>query len=310
MLKPILAACLILLPCPLAAQPAEWPAADLARLGRLCTETARQPPSPLAQGIAAQAGAEHEAFGGHVIARDGRMLRFGAVEADARREELPGRVVPWRQVMRYWETLGSLDGDPLRIAPDLPEAEARMRVAAVDVPWSAAFVSHVAVTAGAPRSRFTASMAHIDYVAEAGRRSAEEAAGRTSDRFYRACDPQRTAARPGDLLCSHRHVPADMPEARDGLFALLMPPLARGERPVWNLHCDVVTGRDDRRRTLTLIGGNVLQSVTRRELPLDRRGALAKPRQGRPCEDGRPPGPLCQPEAVPWFVLLQAVDAD
>lgn len=312
MLKRALACLLILSPCPRAAETAGWSATELAGLGRLCAETARRPPAVLAQAVAAQAGAEHESFGGHVIARDGRMRRFGAVEADAQREEVPGRGLPWQQVMRYWETLGPLSEEPLRLRPDQsePAAQALMRAAAVDVPWSAAFVSHVAVTAGVPRSRFTPSMAHIDYVAEAGRRSAEEAAGRPSDRFYRACNPHRTAGRPGDLLCLHRHSPADLPQAREGLFALLVPQLARGERPVWNLHCDVVTGRDDRHRTLTLIGGNVLQSVTRRELPTDRHGALARPRRAQPCEDNRPPGPLCQPEAAPWFVLLQAVDAD
>ena len=52
---------------------------ELAAVDRLCRTTAAQPPSPLAIEIAATATREHDAFGGHVIDRDGRFLRFGAV---------------------------------------------------------------------------------------------------------------------------------------------------------------------------------------------------------------------------------------
>jgi hypothetical protein len=317
--------------------------AETAAIDRLCRETARVPLSPTAIAIAARASAEHQTFGGHVIDRDGRMLRFGAVEADAWRDETAGRGVPWRQVIRYWETLGALGEGPLQLrrhrglerdatspgagelvplgpvmerlrSSGVPEAErealaqAALRAAATDIPWSAAFVSHVLIGAGVPRTRFAASMAHLDYVAEAARRSRDEAQGLEPSAFYRACDPRRTAMRPGDLLCLHRHPPADLPhpEARVGLFVTLAAALARGERPVWNLHCDIVVARDDRRRTATLIGGNVLQSVARRDVPTDRGGALAAARRGPACFEDRSPGTLCRPEGAPWFVLLQA----
>jgi hypothetical protein len=330
------------------AQPAStraqaFTAAEATAIGRLCGETARQPLSSTALAIAAAAASEHQSFGGHVIDRDGRMLRFGAVEADAARDEAAGRGVPWRQVIRYWETLGAIGEGPLQArrypgikrdaaaggsgelvplmrllerlrAADMPEAErealaqAALRATAVDIPWSAAFVSHVVLTAGVPRARFTAAMAHLDYVAEAARRSRDEASGTPAGVFYRACDPRRTPLRPGDLLCLHRHAPADMPaaDARIGLFGALTAALARGERPVWNLHCDIVVARDDRRRTATVIGGNVLQSVARRDIPTDRRGALGPTRGGPPCFEARSPGTLCRPEGAPWFVLLQA----
>ncbi len=328
-------------PLPGLAQP--LPAAEAAAIGRHCAETARQPLSPAAIAIAAAAATEHQNFGGHVIDRDGRMQRFGAVEADAWRDETAGRGVPWRQVIRYWETLGTVGEGPLQArrypgierdaaaggggdlvplvrllerlrAADMPEAEretlaqAALRAAAVDIPWSAAFVSHVVLTAGVPRTRFAAAIAHLDYVAEAARRSRDEAAGMPASAFYRACDPRRTPMRPGDLLCLHRHPPADLPaaDAPTGLFGVLAAALARGDRPVWNLHCDIVVARDDRRRTATVIGGNVLQSVARRDIPTDRRGALAPLRRGPPCFEDRAPGTLCRPEGAPWLVLLQA----
>lgn len=319
-------------------------APERAALQRLCRTTAAHPPSPLALDIAAGATREHQAFGGHVIDRDGRMLRFGAVESDAFRDEAGGRGVPWRQVLRYWESLGPIEGSPLQVRrfPGLAEdahasgagdlrplsdllaqiarsslapadreaaTQGAIRAAIGDIPWSAAFVSHVAINAGVARSRFAAAIAHLDYVTEAARRSADEAAGREASSFYRACDPHRTPLRPGDLLCLHRHAPTEIAalDLKDGLHARLVAALARGERPVWNLHCDIVTARDDRRRTATLVGGNVLQSVTRRDLPTDRRGALRSVRQTS-CPEGATAGSLCRPEAAPWFVLLQAVD--
>ena len=319
---------------------------ELAAIDRLCRTTAALPPSPLAIEVAATAVREHEAFGGHVIDRDGRFLRFGAVEAEAFRNDPAGRGVPWRQVMRYWQSLGSLEGLPLEVRRfpgliDNPTAttagvavplaglreaagqagvsaeereallQSAIRAALVDVPWSAAFASHVALSAGVARSRFAASQAHVDYVAEAAGRSREEAAGHAATAFYRACDPRRTPMRPGDLICNHRHPPAEIDALglSGSLFASLAGALARGERPVWNLHCDIVIGVDRPGRVATIIGGNVLQSVTRRGLRTDRRGALAPARRYPVCLDNAEPGPVCRPEAAPWFVLLQSVDA-
>lgn len=317
------------------------PSAGSRVLDRLCRATGVTAPSPAALAIAAAAVREHETFGGHVIGRDGIFIRFGAVEADVARDEAAGRSVPWRQVMRYWQSLGPLDEGPLQLrrvpralddasvggsgdlvpladaltrlrGATMPETEreallqSALRAAAVDIPWSAAFVSHVLLSAGVPRTRFAAAIAHLDYVAEAARRSEEEADGRPATSFYRACDPRRTAMRPGDLLCLHRHAAASLPVG-DG-FAALVPALARGERPVWNLHCDIVIARDSRRGTASIIGGNVLQSVAKRELRTDRLGALGRARPGPSCAAEGRTSTLCRPEAAPWFVLLQAVD--
>lgn len=323
-------------PGPTAAQSPGFPPADRDRLQRLCRVAGAAAPSSVALAIAGTAVREHESFGGHVIGPGGALVRFGAVEADAMRDEPAGRGVPWRQVMRYWETLGALGEGPLQVrriprlqedagasgagdlvpladlltrlrGATLSEAErealgqAAFRAAASDIPWSAAFVSHVVLTAGVSRLRFQAAMAHLDYVAEAARRSRDEAQGLTAGAFYRACDPRTTPLRPGDLLCLHRHTgPGD--------FAALVPALAAGERPVWNLHCDVVVAVDGRRRLATVIGGNVLQSVARRDLRIDTRGALARPRRASACPAEGRIGPLCNPEGAPWFVVLQATD--
>ncbi|MGU9979077.1 DUF2272 domain-containing protein [Phreatobacter sp. HK31-P] len=317
------------------------PPAERTALDRLCRTTGGSSSSPAALTIAATAVREHETFGGHVIGRGGTLIRFGAVEADVIRDEAAGRGVPWREVMRYWESLGALAEGPLQVrriprlqddahaagagelvplgellarlgGGSLSETErealvqAAMRGAAVDIPWSAAFVSHVVVTSGVSRTRFAAAMAHLDYVTEAARRSRDEAQGLAAGAFYRACDPRTTPLRPGDLLCLHRHDPTGL-EGGSG-FDALVPALARGERPVWNLHCDVVVARDEQRRTATVVGGNVLQSVARRDLAINRRGVLAIPRRQRPCPEGARIGPLCQPESAPWFVVLQAAD--
>lgn len=329
----------LLLARPVRAEAPRFTAAEFSRLDRLCRMTGIAAPSPAALAIAGTAAREHDAFGGHVIGPGGAMIRFGAVEADVVRDEAAGRGVPWRQVMRYWETLGPLTEGPLQArriqrltedsgatgAGDLvpladllarlrgtnltdPErdalVQAALRAAAVDIPWSAAFVSHVVVTAGVSRVRFQASIAHLDFVAEAARRSRDEAQGLSPGAFYRACDPSVTPLRPGDLLCLHRHDPA----AAGHSYAALVPALATGARPVWNLHCDVVVAADRRRRLATLIGGNVLQSVARRDLRTDGRGALARPRRPGACPQEARIGPLCQPEAAPWFVVLQATD--
>lgn len=313
------------------------PAGEVAALRALCLATAGQPPSPTALDIAATAVREHATFGGHVIGPDGRLLTFGAVEADARRDPTRGLEPAYQQILRYWRTLGPVEGSPLGLrsgdeaAPNVPLAQlldrlarsdlgetersalkaAAERAAAVDVPWSAAFVSHVVLTAGVPRSRFAASMAHVDYVQEAARRSRAELSGGEVAAFYRACDPFTTPLRPGDLVCLHRHRAGEAPaHGREGAFARLLPGLAEGSRPVWLLHCDVVIGRDERRRTAEVVGGNVLQSVSRRLLPVDRRGALARGPQRQDCFEDRGPGPLCRPESAAWFVLLQATDAE
>lgn len=310
---------------------------QVAALRRLCLATAGQPPSPTALEIAATAIREHAVFGGHVIGPDGRLLTFGAVEADARRDTPRGQEPAYRQILRYWRTLGPVEGSPLGIRPgddaapnvplaplldrlarsDLGETErnalkaAAERAAAVDVPWSAAFVSHVVLTAGVPRSRFAASMAHVDYVQEAARRSRADISGTDVVSFYRACDPFTTPLRPGDLVCLHRHRAGEVPpHDHEGPFARLLPGLADGSRAVWLLHCDVVVARDERRRTAEVIGGNVLQSVSRRLLPVDRRGALARGPQRQDCFEDRGPGPLCRPESAAWFVLLQAADPE
>ncbi len=297
-------------------------------------------PSPAALAIAAAAVREHETFGGHIIGRDGILVRFGAVEADVARDEAAGRGVPWRQVMRYWQSLGPLRRArssfaacrapsmmhpwadpatscrwPMRSRACGPRhvgaerealMQAALRATAVDIPWSAAFVSHVLLSAGVPRTRFAAAIAHLDYVAEAARRSAEEAEGRPATSFYRACDPRRTAMRPGDLLCLHRHDAGSLATGRRlwGPDAGTRARRAPGLEPALRhrrLARQPSRHGDDHRRQRAAIGGAAR--------PAHRPPRRARGRPARPVlHGGARTGPLCRPEAAPWFVLLQAVD--
>ncbi len=315
--------------------------AERATLDRLCRTTGRNAPSAAALAIAATATREHETFGGHIIGRGGALVRFGAVEADVIRDEAAGRGVPWREVMRYWQSLGPLGDGPLQVRriPRLQD-EPQATGAGDLVPLGELLARLRGGSQSRPRARGAGPGGHArrgrGHPLVGGLRLACGADGRRPADPFRsrhgpprlcgrggAAEPRRGARadggdllsrlrprivplRPGDLLCLHRHEPASL-EGDTG-FDTLIPALARGERPVWNLHCDVVSAQDARRRMTTVIGGNVLQSVARRDLLVDRRGALAVPRRPRPCPDGARIGPLCQPEAAPWFVVLQAVD--
>jgi hypothetical protein len=81
-------------------------ALDLDRLQKLCASTAGESASALAKGIAGRAMAEHAIFGGHVIDARGRLVRIGSHEsATASGARASPQDVPWRNVLRYWETL-------------------------------------------------------------------------------------------------------------------------------------------------------------------------------------------------------------
>ncbi|WP_155616671.1 DUF2272 domain-containing protein, partial [Xanthomonas translucens] len=164
----------------------------------------------------------------------------------------------------------------------------------------AAFVSWVMVRAGV--DGFHASVRHIDYI-----RAAYQAG---SDGLpYRYADPQQDKPAPGDLLCFLRG--RKQPLGASGLREAL----ARGGARPWESHCDIVVaanvGGD---HTLYLIGGNVLNAVTMRKLPLDRAGRLqlqAPLAQDQVGDDGAglecTPGreELCDFNRQDWAALLQ-----
>ena len=88
-----------------------WPS-----IQKACDATAAKAPSTLAKDIAQRALNEHYLIGGHQIDSDGRLFRFGVVEAE--QEEDDGgddkaklRNLGWWNVLKYWRSLyGSTAG--------------------------------------------------------------------------------------------------------------------------------------------------------------------------------------------------------
>jgi hypothetical protein len=82
-----------------------WPSVQ-----KTCDATAAKAPGNLAKDIAQRALNEHYLVGGHQIDSDGRLFRFGVVEAE--QEEDDGgddkarlRNLGWWQVLKYWRSL-------------------------------------------------------------------------------------------------------------------------------------------------------------------------------------------------------------
>jgi Uncharacterized protein conserved in bacteria (DUF2272) len=120
------------------------------------------------------------------------------------------------------------------------------------VPWSAAFISFVMKQAGAG-SRFRYSTLHAVYISQAIR---DRLSARTEAGFWGV---RLTEERPavGDLVCWSREPGVDYDHQFDGVY--------KG-------HCDLIV--DKNATTVSVIGGNVGNSVTRRPLPLNDAGFL------------------------------------
>jgi hypothetical protein len=135
-------------------------------------------------------------------------------------------------------------------------------------PWSAAFISYLVRQAGLGWFRFTASDTHADYVAAVRD-------GLMPD-FVLLTTPLRPQR--GDLLCLARGPSRGItPDQIDAIA-----PAASGSG-FTRMHCDLVVGLDPARRVAMLIGGNVAQAVSLREVALDERGFVqweAPPRPG------------------------------
>jgi hypothetical protein len=103
----------VFLACILGA-PANAQNIDFGKWGKMCSATAQQPASPLAQNIAAVARQEWELFKGHAVDASGRVARFGNTEAEADQNE-SGKIkdrseIPWQNVQRYWGNLNGAGG--------------------------------------------------------------------------------------------------------------------------------------------------------------------------------------------------------
>lgn len=141
--------------------------------------------------------------------------------------------------------------------------------------WSAAFVSSVIHAAGLSDAQFPRTPYHVDYVRAALDRP--EAA-------YRI-EPVPAPVEPGSLVCALRGVdplaaPMKVVEPGEPVAPALT--LARiealrssaergGPTP---MHCDIIVAVDRRGHRAEAIGGNVMQSVSRLDYPLDADGRI------------------------------------
>ena len=257
--------------------------------------SARPSTDPRTARWVAQALQEHAAFGSQQLDADGRMTKAGIQEAET--DALADGSGPaWRRILAYWQALDpgkprdmrGAGGGIQRLAPLLAAVDgatdsadpalsalndgqraairsAIQRAALVDNPWSAAFVSYLARNADMTDEEFAYSDAHHVYVAQAFEASRDERAGTPSDAAFRACDIARTTPRPGDLVCQTRGSGAALDR-----FAAVEAALAeRGAGGAFPMHCDLVVEADLPGGFVDTIGGNVLQSVTRRRMALD-----------------------------------------
>ena len=140
-------------------------------------------------------------------------------------------------------------------------------------PWSAAFISYIMRIAGAGE-RFPYSPAHATYI-NAAKAQADAGGGSlvvTAER------PERYAPEAGDVICL----------GRGASRALTYDDLPTASFPG---HCDFVVGAAPGQ--LTVLGGNVDDTVTEKHIPTTAAGTLSDPVSG--VVDTR----------YPWFVVLR-----
>lgn len=260
---------------------------------------AQQSAPDVATRIAAVACEEHQAWHRPFIDEEGRLAGSSVREAES--SLLANGQPAWQRVADYWrgsgllsqvmQRNGAMDCASASAGAGVGQAAAACRAFVVDTPWSAAFVSWVMRRAALPG--FGASASHVDYV-RAAYRDPERSA-------YRIVDPRAARPQRGDLLCYVR-----VPGRSFGFGGLAT--LLSGEGGGLGMHCDVVvSAAGDGGRTARLVGGNVLDGVTMRLLPLTAGGQfenLPARLEGDPaCSPDTPAA--CSANRQDWAALLQ-----
>lgn len=224
------------------------------------------PTGSKAQAAAKIACDEYKLWGESFINRQGQLVNSGPMEGE--RDALRNGQAAWTRVRDYWADgigLGYLyEESEFAALPTEPMRDAFVRARLIDNPWSAAFISYVMKRAGFSPSEFAGNDGHIRYIKPVYAASLSE-----NGYAFVAQNPLKTPLAVGDLLCSTR-------EGRDvyGVqgFSDWMSVHATDNVSL-KMHCDLVVGI--RGRSAFTIGGNVLQSVTMRELVLAKNGALS-----------------------------------
>jgi hypothetical protein len=269
-------------------------AGDASALG-VCAPQASPASNGLAARIAAIACRENSLWYSPFIDARGRLASITVSEAETAR--LGDGVTPaWKRVADYWRGSGLLWGmtgsagaSECGHATNEGYPSPGCRAFLVDKPWSAAFVSYVMVQAGVPGFRPSAS--HVDYVRDAYLHPESSP--------YTFADPDTVAPAPGDLLCYVRG--ASPVAGYAGLMAFLDADAGGGLA----MHCDIAVAASPARDKLYLVGGNVLQGVTLRTLPLNRNGLFwALPRGSNlGCAPGNEAA--CNLNRQNWAALLK-----
>ncbi len=240
--------------------------------------------------IAAAACEEHRLWYRPFIESDGR-IGFVPVR-EGQRERLANGQPAWQRVIEYWRGSGLLwqagAGDCSQVDPVSPTCRAFV----LDTPWSAAFVSWVMQRAGLPA--FSGSSSHLGYVRRAYREPLLNP--------YRVSSPGTGEVGVGDMLCSVR--------GGNRIYGFgELASLLSGNEPGLGMHCDIVVGKSVREGAwyAYLIGGNVLDSVTMRELPLSPGGRFAHlPMRSAGDPECTPESRhVCDLNRQDWSVLLQ-----
>lgn len=160
------------------------------------------------------------------------------------------------RVLHYWFAIGPGEGQQRLFYPD-----------GSLLPWSAAFISYLAKTAGLSPQQFPPSAAHWGYI-----RASLEQPRRSS---FEALDAAAALPQTGDLICA----PRDSAVQRLGSYAELLRMTRQERERAWPFHCDLVV--EVAPGKVSAIGGNVHERVLMTEASLDAQGHLV-PHPERP----------------------------
>ena len=233
---------------------------------------ARAPYEPLSRdAVAAIALREWRLFGSPVDDNPpGTSYRPAAPEGKPERQQ-----GLWQRVGEYW-WLAMNPGAPEAAWTGMHDQRGVIFPASEDgnYAWSAAFVSYVMRIAGAG-AHFPYSASHADYINLAK----EMKLGQVSGWAIVAERPEDYAPRPGDLICL----------GRGGARDLRYDDLPAGHFPG---HCDIVVDSSVPGQ-ISVVGGNVDDSVTLKHVPVTTEGKLVTP-------DG-----LVVDSRYPWMVVLR-----
>lgn len=270
-----------------------------------CAREAALPRPVLASGLATIALQQNAYLGGQVINAAGGLIREGDDEAE-RTPSGPGGVPAWQRVWDYWRAVPAVYARDFAWREEAGTAE--QRIAMVDYPWSAVFISWLMQGVGLSDAQFRFSSLHADYVRAALAASDAEVAGEAPAYAYRACDLATTAPQLGDLMCFARAGDAYL-----DTFDAVRSGLQEGALP---MHCEIVVQLSPTQ--IATVGGNVVQSVTLRQLAraADGSGTLAPAYRAaahrRQALGARAGGAASEPALAdtylsqqPWSVLLQ-----